>query len=226
MPADRNDDRNDDHDDADRNDDDPKKQSPKAGNRESGDSPPESSVSLAAPESEPDGSGRGPGVQLEGEPGSVVVQDSLPDTMFVFPLRRAVPFPQLMMPLLLDTESAREIVAKAEAHNGYLFLVLQKDPEQDVKTAADLHEVGVVTRILKSLKLPDGGMSSMTQGCAARASPRSCANSRTWWCAPRNWSRSRPRAIGRRRCSGCCRSSCGSSPRCRTSRTTASPRRC
>ncbi|MFO0278622.1 MAG: hypothetical protein ACK533_15235, partial [Planctomycetota bacterium] len=31
--------------------------------------------------------------------GSVVVQDALPDTMFVFPLRKAAPFPHLMMPL-------------------------------------------------------------------------------------------------------------------------------
>ena len=81
-----------------------------------------------------DGGSRAGTVVLETERslGSVVVQDALPDTMFVFPLRKAVPFPQLMMPLLLDTPAAREIVAKAEAHNGYLFLVLQKDPEQDV----------------------------------------------------------------------------------------------
>ncbi len=96
--------------------------------------------------------------------GSVVVQDALPDTMFVFPLKKAVPFPQLMMPLLLDSQAAREIVAKAEAHNGYVFLVLQKDPEQDAPRAGDVHDVGVITRILKTLKLPDGGMSAMTQG--------------------------------------------------------------
>ena len=103
---------------------------------------------------------------IESEPGnnSVVVQDSLPDTMFVFPLQKSVPFPSLMMPLLLDTQAAREIVAKAEAHNSYLFLVLQKDPDEEPKTGADLHEVGVITRIIKTLKLPDGAISAMTQG--------------------------------------------------------------
>ncbi len=103
---------------------------------------------------------------IEAEPGnnSVVVQDSLPDTMFAFPLQKSVPFPNLMMPLLLDTQAARDIVAKAEAHNGYVFLVLQKDPDQEPKTGADLHEVGVITRIIKTLKLPDGHMSAMTQG--------------------------------------------------------------
>ncbi len=100
----------------------------------------------------------------DGAAGSVVVKDQLPDTMFVFPLRTAVPFPNLMMPLLLDAQAARDIVAKAEAHNGHLFLVLQRDPEREPQTGDDLHEVGVVTRILRTLKLPDGGMSAMTQG--------------------------------------------------------------
>ncbi len=106
----------------------------------------------------------GPGVVVENGRGAVMVQDQLPDTMFVFPLRSAVPFPNLMMPLLLDSETARDIVAKAEAHNGHLLLVLQRDPEQPPRGLDDLHDVGVVTRILRTLKLPDGGMSAMTQG--------------------------------------------------------------
>ncbi|MBX3463874.1 MAG: endopeptidase La [Planctomycetes bacterium] len=111
------------------------------------------------------GERRGAALVVEdGGAGAVVRQDQLPDTMFVFPLRTAVPFPHLMMPLLLDSSVARDIVAKAEAHNGHLFLVLQRDPEREPQGAADLHEVGVVTRILRTLKLPDGGMSAMTQG--------------------------------------------------------------
>jgi len=109
----------------------------------------------------------GPAIVLEASgdaQGKVVVQQTLPDTMFVFPLRRAVPFPNLMMPLLLDSAGAREIVAKAEAHNGHLFVVLQKNAEVERPGLADLHEVGIVTRILKTLKLPDGNMSAMTQG--------------------------------------------------------------
>ncbi len=96
--------------------------------------------------------------------GHVVLQHRAPDTMFAFPLRRAVPFPGLMMPLLLDTPAAREIVAKAEAHNGHLFVVLQKNADADAVALDDLHEVGVVARILKTLRLPDGTMSAMTQG--------------------------------------------------------------
>ena len=111
------------------------------------------------------GDGRGATLLVEdGDGSAVLVKDQLPDTMFVFPLRTAVPFPNLMMPLLLDSPTARDIVAKAEAHNGHVFLVLQRDAEKEPQGPGDLHEVGVVTRILRTLKLPDGGMSAMTQG--------------------------------------------------------------
>jgi ATP-dependent Lon protease len=69
-----------------------------------------------------------------------------------------------MMPLLLDSPQSREIVAKAEAHNGHLFVVLQRDPEEENPTIDGLYEEGVIARVLKTLRLPDGNMSAMTQG--------------------------------------------------------------
>ena len=53
---------------------------------------------------------RGPAVVMEPGPGpgSMLVQDPVPDTMFVFPLRSAVPFPNLMMPLLLDSPAGSD----------------------------------------------------------------------------------------------------------------------
>lgn len=108
--------------------------------------------------------GRAPGLQVETPGGKVVVQEALPETLFVFPLRRAVPFPHLMMPLMLDSPQARDIVQKAEAHNGHLLLVALRNQEAEPVTPDDLHEVGVITRILKTIKLPDGNSSAMTQG--------------------------------------------------------------
>ena len=108
-----------------------------------------------------------PGVVVEAnaqESGRVVVKQQLPDTLFAFPLRRAVPFPALMMPLLLDSPESREIVAKAEAHNGHLFVVLQRDPEEETPGIDGIYEEGVIARVLKTLRLPDGNMSAMTQG--------------------------------------------------------------
>jgi len=95
---------------------------------------------------------------------ALVVHDDVPATMMVLPLRRAVAFPNLMMPILLDSTHARDIVAKAEAGNSYLLLLTQKDPDEDRPTPATLYDIGIVARVLKVLKLPDGNASVMCQG--------------------------------------------------------------
>ncbi|MEZ5962456.1 MAG: endopeptidase La [Planctomycetota bacterium] len=107
-----------------------------------------------------------PAVTVEGlEKGnSIVLQETLPTTLFVLPLRRAVPFPNLVMPVLLDTPLAREIAAKAEAHNGHLLLLTQRDPEVEPTDAKHFYSVGVLAKILKVLKLPDGNATVMAQG--------------------------------------------------------------
>src|SRR5215831_99037 len=98
-------------------------------------------------------------------PGSaLIVQPKVPTSLFVFPLRRAVPFPNLMMPVLLDSAKSREIVQKAEANNAHILLIAQKDAGKDDPAPADFYQTGVVARILKTLKLPDGNASAMCQG--------------------------------------------------------------
>lgn len=96
----------------------------------------------------------------------LAVTQELPDTMMVFGLRQTVPFPNLMMPVLLDTDRARDIVAQAEAQHGYVLLLAQKDPAQEEPGPKDFHETGVIARIVKTLKLPDGNSTAMAQGIA------------------------------------------------------------
>jgi ATP-dependent Lon protease len=114
-----------------------------------------------APEPEPPPR---PGIAVAGPEGAVIVQEDLPETLFLLPLRRAVPFPNLMMPILLDSQRARDIVAQSEAHSGHLLLLTQKDPDVEQPTPQDFHAVGVIARILKTLKLPDGNSSVLCQG--------------------------------------------------------------
>ncbi len=132
-----------------------------AGNGENGDGSGPAPAPAPAPAEAP-----APSIVLggSGEAGVIQVRENLPNTLFVLPLRRAVPFPNLMMPILLDTPRAREIVAKAESHNGHLLLLTLKDPTIEHPGADDFYEVGVIARILKVLKLPDGNSSAMCQG--------------------------------------------------------------
>jgi ATP-dependent Lon protease len=100
----------------------------------------------------------------------VPVGEKLPATMFVFPMRRSVAFPNIMMPIAAGSARLREIVAKAEAHNNHLLLLTQKDEENEEPGPDDFHAVGVVARILKTIKMPDGTASVMVYGLR-RAKP-------------------------------------------------------
>jgi ATP-dependent Lon protease len=111
--------------------------------------------------------GSGPAIVVgpaEQKSSALEVSASLPETLFVLPLRKAVAFPNLMLPILLDSPRAIEIVSQAESQSSHLLLLTQRDPQVEGSSAADFHEVGVITRILKTLKLPDGNASAMCQG--------------------------------------------------------------
>ncbi len=112
------------------------------------------------------------GIAIEGPDlaKALTVQQDLPETLFVFPLRRAVPFPNLMMPILLDNQQSKDIISQAESQSGYVLLLTQKELVEDGEAGEaapkpeDFHGVGVIARILKTLKLPDGNASAMVQG--------------------------------------------------------------
>ncbi len=106
------------------------------------------------------------GILVEGGDQALTIDERLPTTLFVFPLRKAVAFPNLMMPVLLDSASDRDIVAKAEAGNGHLLLLTTRDPDVEEPKPHDFYDVGVVARILRTLQLPDGTASVMVQGRA------------------------------------------------------------
>jgi len=68
------------------------------------------------------------------------------------------------MPILLDSPRARNIVSQAEAQNGYVLMLTQKDDDLEEPGSGDFYQIGVIARVLKTLKLPDGNATAMTQG--------------------------------------------------------------
>ena len=110
----------------------------------------------------------GPGIVIGGDPaaGAVVLHETkLPNKAFVFPLRRAVAFPVMMMPVRLESENAREIVAKAEAHGGHLLLLAVRPEHAEEEASPEtLYEIGVLAKVLRTLRMPDGTATAMIQG--------------------------------------------------------------
>ncbi len=83
----------------------------------------------------------------------------------LMPLREVVMFPHSIVPLFVGREAS--IKAIENAVTGYdrkICLVVQREPEVEKPSLESLYEIGVVSRILQFLRLPDGTIKVLFEG--------------------------------------------------------------
>ncbi|MBL7717138.1 MAG: endopeptidase La [Bdellovibrionales bacterium] len=93
--------------------------------------------------------------------GSLVLPDQvLPPNLFVLPIQSAVVFPTLMAPVLVQNPRFVATVEEVVARNRTIGLLMTRDDIEvsDKLKESELHDVGVVVKILKRLKMPDGSV--------------------------------------------------------------------
>ncbi len=82
----------------------------------------------------------------------------------VLPVRDRVLYPQMVTPLPVGRPGSLRAIEYALSHDQTIFIVAQKDPEQDDVGPNDLYGVGSESVIGRVLKLPDGNSSVLVQG--------------------------------------------------------------
>ncbi len=83
------------------------------------------------------------------------------------PLRDMVVFPHMMAPFIVGREaSVRALEHSLQSSRKRIFLVAQKDPKIDEPGREDLHDIGVVAKVVQNLKLPNGNVKVMVEGVA------------------------------------------------------------
>jgi len=88
----------------------------------------------------------------------------VPDELPVLPLREFVVFPYMVLPLFLSRESSIAAVEDALAADRLLMLVAQRNPELEEPGPDDLHRIGTVAMVMRTLRLPDGRVKVLLQG--------------------------------------------------------------
>jgi ATP-dependent Lon protease len=123
--------------------------------------------------------------EVDAKPGIVPLDQADPRTVFVYPLKRAVPFPGLVMPVMAEGRG-KDIFEKAQSQSPFILLLLQKEPEgrsrlvngfdaplplsgagpssREALTRDSFHSIGVLARIHKILTLPTGNISAICGG--------------------------------------------------------------
>ena len=88
------------------------------------------------------------------------IEQLLPNNLFILPVTGNPVFPGLFTPLMITDNQDVEIVNQAIKHGGFLGLLLVKeDLDQEEYSQENLYTVGTVAKIVKKIKLPDGGIS-------------------------------------------------------------------
>jgi ATP-dependent Lon protease len=89
---------------------------------------------------------------------------SVPDVLPVLPVRDTVLFPGAVLPLTVGRESSLALVNSLEGDEKLLAVVAQLDPRIEDPSAADLHKVGTVARVHKTVKMPNGNVVVFLEG--------------------------------------------------------------
>ena len=80
-------------------------------------------------------------------------------------LREVVMFPHAIMPLFVGREASVKAIESSIAEYGkQIFLVVQKEADVEKPGPDDLYPVGVVSKILQLLRLPDGSIKVLFEG--------------------------------------------------------------
>src|SRR5579884_2867466 len=88
----------------------------------------------------------------------------IPDPLPILPVRDTVLFPGAVLPLTVGRESSLALVNSLQGDEKYLGVVAQLDPRVEDPAAADLHKVGTLARVHKTVKMPNGNIVIFLEG--------------------------------------------------------------
>ncbi|MFC3873586.1 endopeptidase La [Neisseria musculi] len=80
------------------------------------------------------------------------------------PLRDVVVYPHMVLPLFVGREKSIAALDSAMAKDEPVFLLAQRDPNEENPGAGDLHKMGTVAQVMQVLKLPDGTVKVLVEG--------------------------------------------------------------
>ena len=91
-------------------------------------------------------------------------KDIYPTEIILLPLRNTVLFPGVVLPITVGRDKSIKAVQDAYKGDKLIGVIAQKDSSTEEPIAADLEAIGTVAKIIKLIKMPDGGTTVIIQG--------------------------------------------------------------
>lgn len=90
----------------------------------------------------------------------------VPSEIALLPLRNTVLFPGVVLPITVGRDKSIKAVNDAYKTDKLIGVLAQKDSNIEDPEAKDLEQIGTVAKIVKQIKMPDGGTTVIIQGKA------------------------------------------------------------
>lgn len=97
----------------------------------------------------------------EGDNNSDIV---IPSELPLLPLRNTVLFPGVVLPITVGRDKSIKAVNDAYKADKLVGVIAQKDSNVEDPEVTDLEDIGTVAKIIKMIKMPDGGTTVIIQG--------------------------------------------------------------
>ena len=88
----------------------------------------------------------------------------VPEVLPILPVRDTVLFPGAVLPLTVGRESSLALVNSLQGEEKLLGVVAQLDPRIEDPAAADLHQIGTLAKVHKTVKMPNGNVVVFLEG--------------------------------------------------------------
>ena len=88
----------------------------------------------------------------------------VPEILPILPVRDTVLFPGAVLPLTVGRESSLALVNALMGEEKFLGVVAQLDPRIEDPAAADLHKIGTLAKVHKTVKMPNGNVVIFLEG--------------------------------------------------------------
>src|SRR6476660_8459915 len=88
----------------------------------------------------------------------------IPDEISLLPLRNTVLFPGVVLPITVGRDKSIKAVNDAYKGDKLIGVIAQRDSNIEDPETKDLENVGTIAKIIKLIKMPDGGTTVIIQG--------------------------------------------------------------
>ncbi|MGI8599934.1 MAG: LON peptidase substrate-binding domain-containing protein, partial [Chitinophagaceae bacterium] len=88
----------------------------------------------------------------------------IPEELTLLPLRNTVLFPGVVLPITVGRDKSIKAVNDAYKADKLIGVIAQKDTNIEDPAVEDLESIGTVAKIVKQIKMPDGGITIIIQG--------------------------------------------------------------